>query len=892
MDTATQDIPRLETIYSLEDIIKQVEASGVNLGDDPVKKINTFVDNGLLPQPKNGRFASFVVQRIIAIQNKLQEGKSIPELKEEVKKERRRFLNQVTDLNSMQTLYHKFASNSMFFLASLLLVAMVSIGILGAGLTGSSNPVVVAGESIVKAALDTGTTIAKTAAKPLGNTIVTIIKTTKPEDSTSADPLNLTNLEVDAPVIPENLVQLDELGNLSVDGNVTATLFSGSGVSLTDIPWTGLVETPNIISSIDGVVNNEGNVDLIGNDGLVITANNDANTITFDLTATVADSSLLDSLDSSQFLRSDVSDNFTSGTLTLNAGTNLSVLGTFSCANCIANSAVLDALTISASGSVAAAAVTGSLTDSQVANTITASNYLPLAGGTMGGNIDFANNFATNIGAAGTDFTATGGLTLADDFQSLGHSSFGSSASPDSQMVLRVVELLNTAYTAGIDVTINNNASITTLHGIHTEAWADGDSTIVVGGYFRPRAGNFGVDITNMAGLYILLNSDTFASGTIGNAYGIDVASAWNGTPTVTNSRGIRIQDISDNTSTTVYGVEIVDQTNGATVYPIYQSGTNGENVFNADTSVFGRLPAGNDTAYGLVIEGALCVDDGTANCPAGPTSGAIYVENSVGTGNVSAFDIAEYYPASEAVSKGDVVSIDASGTTISKSSNTYDSQVLGVVSTKPAAVIDEDNITFGKTAGANFNPLKPYVALAGRVPVKVSTENGNISPGDPLTASSIHGVAMKATRSGPTIGKALESYNRPGEGIVMTFVSTGWYVAPIDDGDEFIADLSGITDLDVATLTATTITAEIIKTDELVVSGETSGNDEVKTGQRSITIENGRVKEDSKILVTFTSDYSPASRYWITKEKGASFSVHLDKPVAGNSSFSWLIIN
>src|SRR3990170_5673883 len=152
MDTPTQDIPDVEPIYSIEDIIKQVEASGINLGDNPIARVNTFIEYGLLPQPKNGKFSSWAVQRIIAIQNKLYEGKSLQDLKDEVSKERRRFLNQVTDLNSMVHLYKKFSSNSMFFLASLLLLAVVSFGFLAAGLTGTKNPVVVASENIIKAA--------------------------------------------------------------------------------------------------------------------------------------------------------------------------------------------------------------------------------------------------------------------------------------------------------------------------------------------------------------------------------------------------------------------------------------------------------------------------------------------------------------------------------------------------------------------------------------------------------------------------------------------------------------------------------------------------------------------------------------------------------------------
>jgi len=50
----------------------------------------------------------------------------------------------------------------------------------------------------------------------------------------------------------------------------------------------------------------------------------------------------LDSLDSSQFLRSDVSDNYTSGTLAFNLGTTLRINGSFSCLNCLGASQISD----------------------------------------------------------------------------------------------------------------------------------------------------------------------------------------------------------------------------------------------------------------------------------------------------------------------------------------------------------------------------------------------------------------------------------------------------------------------------------------------------------------------------------------------------------------------
>jgi hypothetical protein len=358
--------------------------------------------------------------------------------------------------------------------------------------------------------------------------------------------------------------------------------------------------------------------------------------------------------------------------------------------------------------------------------------------------------------------------------------------------------------------------------------------------------------------------------------------------------------------------------------YAIYSEGGAS---YHAGNLYLGRLPSGNDSLYKLVIQGSLCVDDGTANCPAAPTAGAIYVENSVGAGNVSAFDISEYYPAIEPVEKGEIVSA-AGNSAVKKSSGSYDPAIVGIVSTDPAFVIDETNITFGKTAGDNFNPLKPYIALAGRVPVKVSTENGSIKPGDPLTSSSTPGVAMKATSSGPTIGKALEAFSGPGVGKIVAFVSVGWFVQPLAAGGQSLG--TNLSSIDTQTLTAGKITTQLliigdrkitmseagaltidadveiagnlkvagsvnastVATDELVVSDKSSGTDVVTAGTKELEVEATVVKETSKVFITFNSDYSPATRLWVSKKAGKSFTVHLDQPTGANSTFDWFIVN
>jgi len=116
--------------------------------------------------------------------------------------------------------------------------------------------------------------------------------------------------------------------------------------------------------------------------------------------------------------------------------------------------------------------------------------------------------------------------------------------------------------------------------------------------------------------------------------------------------------------------------------------------------------------------------------------------------------DIAEHIPAATDVAAGDVVVIDPENDErVIKSSKPNDPTIAGVISTEPAMLIGQSE---------SPSPL----ALAGRVPVKVSAENGPIARGDLLTSSSTPGHAMKATPTlingipfylpGTIIGKAL----------------------------------------------------------------------------------------------------------------------------------------
>jgi hypothetical protein len=174
-----------------------------------------------------------------------------------------------------------------------------------------------------------------------------------------------------------------------------------------------------------------------------------------------------------------------------------------------------------------------------------------------------------------------------------------------------------------------------------------------------------------------------------------------------------------------------------------------------------------------VIGNGALCVDNGGDNCDdAGRTAGTVY---SVGT-DVTGIDLAENYPSTDtSLTPGELVMIDSNNNEFIKRANQpYGKTLLGVVSTAPGVIL-------GGFRGSNeFSATKQYpIALTGRVPVKVTNENGNIKPGDYLTASiQFSGYAMKATRSGQIIGQALEGFNSntpSSSGVITTFMQVGY---------------------------------------------------------------------------------------------------------------------
>ncbi|HEU5377793.1 MAG TPA: hypothetical protein VFV38_20410, partial [Ktedonobacteraceae bacterium] len=259
-------------------------------------------------------------------------------------------------------------------------------------------------------------------------------------------------------------------------------------------------------------------------------------------------------------------------------------------------------------------------------------------------------------------------------------------------------------------------------------------------------------------------------------------------------------------------------QKNGSSKFSITNAGitTSATSLLTPllDTASAGTLSLGTTTATGINLNQSTTVATGknliigTAALATNATTGFLYLDTSAGaptgtplanTGTVATeydttnnklcvfnsawkctaalADYAEWMPAAGATA-GDVVSITEQKNPVAdptapfmlgRSTGPYEHAIAGVVS----HYAEEANMANGYKQSADYHAI----ALAGRVPVKVTASNGPIAVGDYLTSSSLPGVAMKATQAGTIIGKALESYSSSdpqtvGEILVLVNVS------------------------------------------------------------------------------------------------------------------------
>jgi hypothetical protein len=123
--------------------------------------------------------------------------------------------------------------------------------------------------------------------------------------------------------------------------------------------------------------------------------------------------------------------------------------------------------------------------------------------------------------------------------------------------------------------------------------------------------------------------------------------------------------------------------------------------------------------------------------------------------------DLAERYAASEPLEAGDLVELGGLAE-IQKARGLCTAEVFGVISTAPGLKLND---------AAGDDATHPFVALTGRVPVKVI---GKVRKGQRLVSSEIPGVAIAAPSGAATeavFGRALASKTDAGIGLVEVVV-------------------------------------------------------------------------------------------------------------------------
>ncbi len=117
-----------------------------------------------------------------------------------------------------------------------------------------------------------------------------------------------------------------------------------------------------------------------------------------------------------------------------------------------------------------------------------------------------------------------------------------------------------------------------------------------------------------------------------------------------------------------------------------------------------------------------------------------------LGVGLTGGADLAENYYSDVPLEAGTVVAMDTKKPAyVNPTGLAYQKDMLGIVATSPGIVLGD--------SGTNGYPI----ALAGRVPVKVTNENGHIYAGDRITSASRSGYAMRAVQGGHVLGAALQ---------------------------------------------------------------------------------------------------------------------------------------
>ena len=185
----------------------------------------------------------------------------------------------------------------------------------------------------------------------------------------------------------------------------------------------------------------------------------------------------------------------------------------------------------------------------------------------------------------------------------------------------------------------------------------------------------------------------------------------------------------------------------------IIERGTTGNNAAIIWDESADKFTMGTTTATGSDKSGGISVSVSTL------------VANLDGTATAAQYsDVAERFASDTAYTPGTVVALGGAQEITAVNEEASD-EVFGVVSSL-------DQAAFKMNGGAGTDETHPYIAMTGRVDVKVI---GTVNKGDRLVTASVPGYARAATKAECTafnvIGRALTNKSTEGQGSVLAAV-------------------------------------------------------------------------------------------------------------------------
>ena len=283
----------------------------------------------------------------------------------------------------------------------------------------------------------------------------------------------------------------------------------------------------------------------------------------------------------------------------------------------------------------------------------------------------------------------------------------------------------NINLTAGADVAIPNNVGI-----------------LVGAGGEKIESDGTDLTVTSTGALNLTVTGLTTVSGALAVSGDMTV----NGTTTTNNSVNLTVDD------------NIIELNSGIS-------------TSNNDAGIIIERGSTGDNACFLWDESADKFTLGTTTATAGDKSGGITVSvgtlvaNLTGTATAAQYsDVAERFASDTTYTPGTVVAL-GGAQEITQVNEEASDEVFGVVSST-------DQAAFMMNGGAGSDATHPYIAMTGRVDVKVI---GSVNKGDRLISASVPGYARAATKAECTafnvIGRALTGKTEAGQGSVLAAV-------------------------------------------------------------------------------------------------------------------------